>query len=209
MSDPEYQGPEVDNLEEPAVNTTQVKGGKTTKEVVPPTTKVVAEATFSETPDIIGVASLTNAKGDVVTDVLKSRIDRHLQYLKGKKSFATQKEREDEQSSFIESIGGSFQLPYEQFVVVTDYILNVVRGNPEAFAGGQVFRFTPGLDKVYPIDHIRTYKAYMSLLIMISKNWVSRYKLNKLVDVTYAIKDLPTKTAKENVTRYFNQLMVV
>lgn len=207
MSDPEYQGPEVDNLEEPTGQAT-TKGSKA-KDVAPVTTKVVAEAKFEDTPDVIGVGKLTNAKGDAVTDVLKARLDRHLQYLAGKKSFATEKERTDEQGSFIESIGGSFQLPYEQFVVMTDYILNVVRNNPEAFAGGAVFRFLPGLDKVYPIEHIRVYKAYMSLLIMISKNWVSRYKLNKLVDVTYAIKDLPSKAAKEHVTRYFNQLMVV
>lgn len=206
MSDPEYQGPEVDNLEEPT-GQTATKGSKA-KEVAPVTTKVVAEAKFEDTPDIIGIGKLTNAKGDAVTDILKARLDRHLQYLSGKKTFATEKERTDEQSSFIESIGGSLQLPYEQFIVVTDYILKLVRENPEAF-GDKVFRFLPGLDKVYPIEHIRTYKAYMSLLIMISKNWVSRYKLNKLVDVTYAIKDLPTKGAKENITRYFNQLMVV
>lgn len=205
----DYKGPEVQNLEDQGTETAGGKGGKGAVKETAVAPKVVAEAKFADIPDIIGVASLTNAKGDVVTDVLKSRLDRHLLFLSGKKSFGTQKEREEEQSSFIESIANGFQLPYEQFVVVTDYILNLVRTNPEAFAGGSVFRFLPGLDKVYPIDHIRTYKAYISLLIMISKNWASRYKLNKLVDVAYAVKDLPSKAAKENVTRYFNQLMVV
>jgi len=199
--DADYVAPQVNDLEtvvEPEVQKTKVTASTPAKTV-----------TYEEEPTVIGVSSLTGAKGDVASDVLISRLNQHLKYLNGEEGFTDLQHRNTEQASFIESVAGAFQLPYEQFAIVTDAILKVVQENPGTFQDGKCFRFLRGLEETYPLDSIRTYREYFSLLIMISKNWTQRYKLNRVIDIATAVKNLPSRNAKENVTQYFNNLMNV
>lgn len=202
----EYVAPEEENLDGGEGNKTPIAGGKK-NEVVAKSTTVSSpkQPSLEETPNVIGVGRMTNAKGDTTTDVIKDRITRHFEYLRGKLSFKDDATRIEEQITFIETIGNVFKLDYEQYVVVTDYLLNAVREAKEVFTDGTAFRFTKDLDKQYPIENIRQYRDYMALLTMISNNWPRRHELHKFVDPTYAIKDL-NRLGKVNVTQYINQL---
>lgn len=204
MSKHDYTPPESEDLsgdsakevvaKAPAVITPAVK-----EEVAP------AEATFQAEPMVIGIAKMINAKGDMTTDVMVARINRHIEFLAGRKRFKDKKEEQDEQISFIETIGNSMRLDFEQFAVVTDDLLTIIRANAEVFSGGLAFRHTVGLDKKYPANTIRLYHTYISFLTMVAKNWEARYKLHTLIDLASVITDL-NKKGKENVTQYFRYL---
>ena len=202
----DYVAPEEETLEGSGVKAPA--SGSKTKEVAKAPSAAPAQPSLEEPLDVIGIARMTNAKGDVTTDVMKDRITRHFEYLSGKLGFKDNKARVNEQITFIESIGNTLKLEFDQYVVVTDYLLNQIRETKSIFADGTAFRFTKDLEKEFPIEHIRSYKSYMTLLTMIANSWPRRHELNKLVDITYAIKDL-NRLGKENVTLYFNKLMQV
>jgi len=208
MSNPDdYVAPEEENLEgsvkAPATGGKKNEGATKAASPTPP-----AQPSLDEVPDVIGIGRMTNSKGDVATDVMKARIARHFQYLSGELGFKDSDARIQEQITFIDTIGNTLKLEFDKYVVVTDYLLNQIRENKTIFSDGTAFRFVKDLDKQYPIEHIRTYRNYMTLLTMIANSWPRRHELNKLVDVTYAIKDL-NRLGKENVTQYFNKLMQV
>jgi hypothetical protein len=208
MSKPDYTPPESQDLSGDVAQEASAKPVAKTPDAVAKPTKEAeapAEATFQEEPMVIGITKMINAKGDTTTDVMVSRINRHVEFLAGRKRFKDKKEEVDEQISFIETIGNSMRLDFEQFAVVTDDLLNIIRANPEIFSGGLAFRHTVGLDRKYPVQTIRVYHTYISFLAMVAKNWESRYRLGSLIDLASVITDLNRK-GKENVTQYFRYL---
>lgn len=207
MSKQDYTPPESENLSGDDVKETTVLVAKAPAVIAQPVKEEAApaEATFQAEPMVIGIAKMINAKGDTTTDVMVARINRHIEFLAGRKRFKDKKEEQDEQISFIETIGNSFRLDFEQFAVVTDDLLTLIRANADVFSGGLAFRYTVGLDKKYPAQTIRLYHTYMSFLTMVAKNWEARYKLHSLIDLASVITDL-NKKGKENVTQYFRYL---
>lgn len=169
---------------------------------------VVKEPTMIPEVEVVGIAKMVSAKGNVVTDVMVSRIDRHMKFLSGEVGFNSVEESHDEQISFMETIGNSLQLDFEPYVVVTDYLLKAIRANQSIFSDGMAYRYMAGLEKRYPSEHSRTYQGYMELLGKIGANWNVRYKLARLVDYAYVIAPMDTK-AKTNVTQYFRKLSSV
>jgi hypothetical protein len=209
MSTPEYTPPESEDLSGKATKeTTGKSAAKTPAVAAPAATKqapAVVEATFQEPVMVVGIGKMLNAKGDATTDVMVARIERHMQFLSGNKRYKNKAEEQEEQISFIETVGNSLRLDFDQFVVVTDDLLNIIRQNRDVFDGGLTFRHTVGLDRKYPVQTIRLYHTYMSFLAMVAKNWESRYKLHTLIDLASVITDL-NKKGKENVTQYFRYL---
>lgn len=170
--------------------------------------KVIAEPTLVPLPAVIGVNKILNAKGTVVTDVMIKRIDKHLEYLKGEVGFKDAEERNQEQVSFIETIGNSLKMDFDGYVVFTDYLLTKIRDNQKVFTDGLAFRFCADLKKGSYTEAVSNYQSYIEFLTKIAINWNVRYKLKKLVDTAYVIHPLNQK-GKENVTQYFNKLASV
>lgn len=168
----------------------------------------IAEPTLVPLPAVIGVNKILNAKGNVVTDIMIKRIDKHLEYLNGEVGFTDHKERDEEQVSFIETIGNSLKMDFEGYVVFTDYLLTKIRDNQKVFTDGLAFRFCADLKKGSYAEAVKNYQAYVEFLTKIAINWNVRYKLKKLVDTAYVIHPLNQK-GKENVTQYFNKLASV
>lgn len=194
-----YEAPKVDDLT-----------NKETKEVKPePPKKAIqqsaVEATFKGNQDVIGVKELSGS-ANITTDIITKRIKRHMAYLTGEVGFKDSDERIKEQVTFIETIGNTLRLPYDQYVIVTNVLINEMKENIDIFRKGLAFRFTRGLDKLYPPEIISTYETYISFLSVIAANWNNRYRLDRLVDLTYAIQKLE-KAGKENTTRYFKSLI--
>ena len=175
---------------------------------LPPAEPTLVEPTLAPALDVVGVSQMLNAKGNLVTASMIARIDRHMAFLVGTEGFNDVAERNLEQVSFIETIGNSMKLDFDGYVIVTDYLLEQIRANQQVFTDGMAFRFTASLGKAYPADVVRNYQSYIELLTKIAVNWKVRYKLKKLIDITYAIKDLQPK-AKVNVTQYFNKVAAV
>lgn len=196
-----YVAPEVKNLsgkapapavaEKPAETAAPVK---------------IKEATFEKGEGVIGLSKMVNARGTVTTDIMIERIQKHMQHLSGKLGFNNKEERIHEQVTFIETVGNSLRLDFDQFVLVTDVLLNAIKEHQPVFEKGLAFRFMGGLDKNYPADYIRTYQAYISFLSTIAKNWAGRAKLANQVDIGYVTKDFPQK-AKENINQYFRRVI--
>ena len=213
MSKDTFTSPQVTDLsgKAPAAEAT---APVVTKEVAPvaaaapATAPATAEASFVPKQDVIAINKMVNAKGTVTTDIMVARIKQHMEFLSGAKRYKNKEEEVQEQVSFIETIGNSLKLDFPQFALVTDELLNAIRENKDVFQKGTQFRFTMGLDKTYPAQYIRTYQVYMTFLAMVAKNWVSRYKLDKLVDLAHVIHDFDRK-GKENLTQYFRYLTQV
>lgn len=167
-----------------------------------------AEPTLAPIPDVIGVGKMLNAKGTLVTADMIARIDRHMKFLRGDEGFASTKERDDEMVSFIETIGNTLKQDFEAYVVVTDHLLQQIRDNQKVFTGGTAFRFLQGISKGAYRDNVAAYQSYVELLTKFAVNWNVRYKLKKLVDITYAVRTLP-RQGQVNLTQYFNKLASV
>jgi len=178
------------------------------KKAQAPSAGAAKEPSLNETPDVIGIGKMINAKGDLVTDVMKARIERHLKYLRSETSFKDREEATNEQVTFMETVGNMLKLDFEQYVVVTDFFLGEIRKTPEVFSESVAFRFIAGLTRQYPSEYIKNYQTYIELLSKIAKNWKVRYKLGQLMDITYAISDFDRR-GKENVTQYFRKVTSV
>jgi hypothetical protein len=163
------------------------------------------EASYEKNVEVVAINKMVNAKGDATTDIIVQRINTHMEFLSGRKRYKDKAEETQEQVTFIETIGNTLKLDFPQYALVTDALLNAMRENKDVFDHGLAFRFTKGLERTYPSQYIRTYQNYITFLTMVSKNWVSRYKLDKLIDPAYMVQDFDRK-AKENVTQYFRLL---
>lgn len=171
-------------------------------------TKKPKEPTFEPEVAKVGINSQVNGKGTIVSDIMITRIENHIKYLNGTKGFPNKEAQEEEQITFMETIGESLKLDFPLYVIVTDHLLEVIRKNQSVFADGLAFRFMAGMDKKYPLEITNKYKTYIELLTKITSYWSVRYKLNKLIDVSYVFDGLDRK-AKENITQYFNTLSQV
>lgn len=178
------------------------------KVVAEPSKIDVPEPTLKPLDQVIDVSKLVNAKGTVVSDLAIARIERHLTYIRGEVGFSSSEERFEEQAGFIQSVGNMLKLDFDQYALVTDYLLTKIRENQDVFSNGEAFRFIPGMEKRYPTDAISGYQAYIELLTKIASNWKVRYKLKKLIDIGYVSQSLPRK-GKENLAQYFNKVSAV
>jgi hypothetical protein len=86
--------------------------------------------------DVIGTTKMTNAKGTAATAIIVERINRHMNFLIGKSAFATPAARELEQTTFIETIGNTLRLPYDQYALVTNQLLTAIKNNLDVFEKG-------------------------------------------------------------------------
>lgn len=203
MSTPEdYVAPESVDLGEKAP---EAKAPAKPTAKAKQTAAAPAEVSYEQGQSVIGIGKLVNAKGTAVTEIMVQRVNTHMAYVAGKKGFKDKEEEVLEMASFIETIGNSLKLPYEQFVLVTDAVLLAVQENQKAFTDGTAYRFTQGLDKRYPADAIHNYRVYMTFLTKVAVNWKSRWKLARLISLAFVIQDFDQK-AKENITQYFRYL---
>lgn len=155
--------------------------------------------------DTVSVADMINAKGTDVSETLKQRIDRHLMYLAGNRSFPSHNAEKEEQISFIETIGNSVQLNLDQYAIVTDYLIKVIRENLVHFDHGAVFKFTKGIEREYNAKAVQEFKNYMTLMVRISRDYANRRQLNRMIDINTLTKGLKQK-ARDNINTYFRRL---
>lgn len=169
---------------------------------------VIKEPSMIPETAVVGIGKMVNAKGNVVTDIMVARVDKHMKYLNNEVGFKSIEEAHEEQIAFMETIANSLKLDFDAYVVVTDHLLKAVRANQKVFSEGLAFRFMANLEKKYPAEYIRSYQAYMELLGKIGSYWTVRFKLAKLIDLASVIANLDPK-AKTNVTQYFRKLSAV
>lgn len=177
-------------------------------EDTPPTAPVaqtgITSVKFKDT-ETVSIADMLNAKGEFVSELMISRIEQHMEYLSGKKGFGTDKARLQEQITFIETIGGSTTLDIDQYCVVTDYLLKVIRENLSKLNHGQMFRFLRGLKASYSDKAIEEYVNYMTLLLRIAGSYADRVRVFQKVDLDSLTKGLSPK-ARDNINTYVRRL---
>jgi len=212
MSTPEQaagEGPVVEDLTKSTEAAAPVAATKTP--VAQAVAATVTEPTFAEEAEeqlVVGAEELTSSTtkgGTVVTAIMISRIERHMKFLTGHTAFRDKDQEVQEQVTFIETIGNTFQLDYPQYQLVTDTLLEHIRNNLPVFADNQAFRFIPGLEKIYPAVYIQNYQKYISILTQIAKFWNRRSRLKKMMDVTTLVEDF-NSAAKANIDSYINYL---
>jgi hypothetical protein len=157
--------------------------------------------------DVIGTTKMTNAKGTAATAIIVERINRHMNFLIGKSAFATPAARELEQTTFIETIGNTLRLPYDQYALVTNQLLTAIKNNLDVFEKGLAYRFMAGLDKKIPKQILDIYRSYIRFLTVVASNWVGRSRLDKKIDIASVTATFPAKVMKENATRYYREIM--
>lgn len=189
-------------------NTTATQGVAKPAATPTPEKKPDEDLTFTKKEvegTVIGLKAMTNSKGNATTDIIAERIEKHIGYLSGKVGFENKEAQNREQQSFIETVGNSLKLDFEQYVLVTDKLLEVIRENDKVFREGLAFRFMKNLGENYPLESVKAYQSYITYLTKIAFNWSARHRLHELTDPTYVIQNLDRK-GKENVIRYFNML---
>lgn len=164
------------------------------------------EAQIEAAPSRVPGPEMVTPAGDVVTNIMLRRIEKHLKYLRGDLGFADIHAQRREQVDFIETIGESTSLPYEKFKVVTDALVRMVADNKDLFRSGQALRFLENLQGHYNQASINRYTDYITFLTKIAVNWTNRSRLRNQTDIAIVIKDL-RQAGKENVTMYFNALV--
>jgi len=83
---------------------------KGTSTVAKNTNKAVKEPSMIPEETTIGIGKQLNAKGTVVSDIMIERIENHILYLNGTKGFPNKKAQDEEQETFIETIGSSLKM---------------------------------------------------------------------------------------------------
>lgn len=154
----------------------------------------------------VPASDMTTANGTAVTNIMVKRLEKHIRHLRGELGFASTKEQHEEQVTFMETIGSSTTLPYEEFKLVTDTLLRVIVDNKELFKSGDALRFINGLAGKYPQEYINRYEHYINFLTKVAVNWSSRHRLKSSTDIAIVIKDMKN-AGKQNVTKYFNALV--
>lgn len=209
-NDKDYVAPVTEELSQKVTdksNTTANQGSAKPAEQKP-TEQKSEETTFKkeqQEAQVIGLKQMVNSKGNATTDIIVERIEKHISYLSGKVAFANNDAKAREQQSFIETIGNSLKLDFDQYVLVTDELLRVIRENDKVFRDGLAFRFMVGLGANYPLESVKAYQSYITYLTKIAFNWSNRHRINELVDPTFVMQNLDRKS-KENITRYFNMM---
>ncbi len=159
-------------------------------------------------PAQIGINSLVNAKATAVTDVLISRVQRHLTFTVGSTGFSSAEQRAEEQGGFINTVLGSLELDFDKFVLVTDFIISQLRENAEGISNGQMLKHIKGLSANYDKTKVDKYVTYIAFLSRIALNWNIRYKLNSLIDINLFVSKYSPK-AQNNINQYFHHLQNV
>lgn len=164
------------------------------------------EANLEPAPAKVSAQNMVTANGSAVTNIMVKRLEKHIRHLRGELGFANLKEQHEEQVTFMETIGSSTTLEYDDFKLVTDTLLRVIIDNKDLFKSGDALRFINGLAGKYPQEHINRYEHYINFLTKVAVNWSSRHRLKSSTDIAIVIKDMKN-VGKQNVTKYFNALV--
>lgn len=208
QSSNEYVAPVTEELQpetaqQPSLETSQEAPAASSEEA----------AGFNTTPAVVESGEMVAANGSATSSVMLARIQKHMSHLCGEKGFGSNKERWEEQASFIECIGRSLGLPYDDYCLVTNELIKQIRENIKLFTSGQAYRFMYDLTTKYPEnkpvkypkENAERYQAYISFLTTIARNYTTRHRLRTSTDVGFATKDM-NHVGKQNVTKFFNQL---
>lgn len=168
---------------------------------------------YEVTPALVKATEMISPTGNLASNVMLARIAKHMKYLKGERGFKDEKERYEEQASFMECIGRTTTMKYEDFKLITDVLVQEIRDNLKVFTSGEAVRFIQGMTSKYPanspvkypkgnVDH---YIHYITFLTSIARNYTTRHRLKSSIDPALVIDGL-SRAGKENITLYFTQL---
>jgi len=164
-----------------------------------------AEPSLADPAASVAKDEIVNGRGTAVTDIMLTRINRHFDFLASRLGIPAKKDRDREQVDFMNTVGESLKLPYDQFELVADALRTALRKDIKVVSdGGVAFRFIPKLELYYPAESVACYQRYIQFLLTLTQNWKRRRDLGKMVDITAVIENFPTK-ARENVTAYYRK----
>lgn len=155
--------------------------------------------------ETVKIGDQISAKGDFVSELMITRINQHMEYLRGEKGFATDDVRFREMITFMETIGNSTTLGIDQYCVVTDFLMKTIRDNLDDFKEGRAFRFMRGLSRHYSDSAIAAYQNYMTMLIRLAGAYADRKRVFKKMDLDYITVGMPV-VARNNINTYIRRL---
>ena len=167
-----------------------------------PNNEAVLEAPATK----VAKADMVTANSSAVTNIMFRRLEKHIKHLRGELGFADLKAQNEEQVTFMETIGSSTTMEYEDYKLVTDALVRAIVDNKDIFRSGEHLRFIRGLAGKYPQASINRYEHYINFLTHVAVNWSSRHRLKSSTDIAIVIKDM-RNAGKQNVTMYFNALV--
>jgi hypothetical protein len=208
----EYIAPVVEKVDGQEDKPEQQEQAAPAAPAIPPAGPIVKadapndEANLETPAARVASADMTNANGTAVTNIMMARLAKHLKHLRGELGFADTKAQHEEQVTFMETVGNSTSLDYDEFKLVTDALVRAIIENKELFRSGDALRFIRGLAGKYPQDSINRYEAYITFLTKVATNWNSRHHLGSRIDIAFVIQHMKN-VGKQNVTKYFNSLV--
>ena len=164
------------------------------------------EATLEAPAAKVAKADMVTANSSAVTNIMLRRLEKHIKHLRGELGFADIKAQNEEQVTFMETIGSSTTMEYADYKLVTDALVRAIIDNKDIFRSGDHLRFMRGLGGKYPQASINRYEHYINFLTHVAVNWSSRHRLKSSTDIAIVIKDM-RNAGKQNVTMYFNALV--
>lgn len=197
----DFKAPEVEKVIKTVISPAPLREVKEVPAPYASSVKALSEEpTFKpDVADIVKVADMLDFKGDAVSDVFKAALARYTSIILKQRSV---KDLQHEQVSFMETVNNSLSLEFKQYAMVTDYFIEFINKNPEAFSKKKIFSLLAGVGSKYNETGKRRFTYYMTALTTLATAGVNRKRVSSMVDINTLVQSFTPK-AKQNITTYF------
>lgn len=156
---------------------------------------------FEEEKVPVSVAEMFNYKGDAVSGVFIKAFQDYADVLAGRKACMDPRK---EQSNFMNTVYMTLDLDFDKFCVVTDYLVNAMVKDEDAFSDVNLFSLMPYVDKEFSNSQRTRYRSYILALVTLARAGRNRRNISQFIDIPTLISEFSDK-AKNNVNSYFNR----
>lgn len=195
----EYSGPVIDKVE----TSPNLEPKAAPQPVVDPIATASAPKLpqFEEEKRPISVAEMLNYKGDAVSAVFIKTLQDYADILCGK---AATMDPRKEQSCFMNTVYETLDLDFDKFCVVTDFLVNTMIENEEAFSDINLFSLMPYVDAEFSKAQRSRFRSYILALATLARAGRNRRNISQYIDIPMLVSEFSDK-AKNNINSYFNR----
>lgn len=154
---------------------------------------------FQEEHRSLSVAEILNYSSDAVSDVFIASIQKYADVLANRVACDDPKRV---QSSFMNTVYRTLNLDFDKFCVVTDYLVNCMIKDPEAFSDINLFSLMPYVDNEYSKAQRGRYRSYILALATLARAGKNRRNIGQFIDIPTLVAEFED-IAKNNVNSYF------
>lgn len=196
----DYQAPEIQEVK----NDVPLKV-QTSAPVLEPVIPVVEpkQEPIKNLAQVVSVAELIDAESSAVSLVYKSALDRYFSIV-GQKIYPKDGKYDQEQVAFMRTLENTLKLDFDQFAIVTDYLVKRISEQPELFTQTKRFLYLKYVEKIYSQQYMSRYMGYINALVLLATNAGHGKRLLTNLDLDTLVDGYPQKAAT-NINSYITR----